>query len=247
MVTNDIRILSSMSTITVCIFARGGSKGLPGKNTRNFSGKPLIAWAIEQALTLSNIDEVFVSTDSIEIADVARKYGASVPFIRPAELAQDNSPEWMAWRHMLNFLLERDGKLPDAMLSVPTTAPLRSVSDIQSCIDSFELGITDAIITVTDSHRNPYFNMVKVDSDGFADVVITNDSGINRRQDSPSVFDMTTVAYVVDTKFIMKNDSIFMGKIKVVHIPLERAVDIDTLLDFEIAEFLHIRRNGTSS
>ena len=229
-----------------CIFARGGSKGLPGKNIRDFAGRPLIGWAIEQALALSTVVEVFVSTDSVEIAEISRKYGASVPFIRPSQLATDDSPEWMAWRHMLNFLLERDGKLPDAMLSVPTTAPLRSVSDIQRCIDTFELGITDAIVTVTDSHRNPYFNMVKVDADGFADVVITNNSGINRRQDSPSVFDMTTAAYVVDTKFIMKNDSIFKGKIKTVHIPLERAIDIDTLLDFEIAEFLYLRRNGTS-
>ena len=236
-----------MSNLAACIFARGGSRGLPGKNIRDFAGKPLIAWAIEHALALETVEEVIVSTDSAEIAEIARSCGASVPFIRPIELATDDSPEWMAWRHMLNFLLEREGKLPDAMLSVPTTAPLRSVSDIQRCIDTFELGITDAIVTVTDSHRNPYFNMVKVDADGFADVVITNNSGINRRQDSPSVFDMTTAAYVVDTKFIMKNDSIFKGKIKTVHIPLERAIDIDTLLDFEIAEFLYLRRNGTSS
>jgi N-acylneuraminate cytidylyltransferase len=234
-----------MSTITACIFARGGSKGLPGKNIRDFSGKPLIAWAIEQALTLSNIEEVFVSTDSVEIADVARRYGASVPFIRPGELAKDNSPEWMAWRHMLNFLRERDGKLPDAMLSVPTTAPLRSVGDIQRCIDTIELGITDAVVTVTDSHRSPYFNMVKLDARGFADIVIKDSSVINRRQDSPSVFDMTTAAYIVDAEFIMEHNGIFEGRVKAVHLPLERAIDIDTLLDFEIAEFLYLRRNGT--
>jgi N-acylneuraminate cytidylyltransferase len=196
-------------------------------------------------LTLSNIEEVFVSTDSVEIADVARRYGASVPFIRPGELAKDNSPEWMAWRHMLNFLRERDGKLPDAMLSVPTTAPLRSVGDIQRCIDTFELGITDAVVTVTDSHRSPYFNMVKLDARGFADIVIKDSSVINRRQDSPSVFDMTTAAYIVDAEFIMEHNGIFEGRVKAVHLPLERAIDIDTLLDFEIAEFLYLRRNGT--
>jgi CMP-N-acetylneuraminic acid synthetase len=230
-----------------CIFARGGSKGLPGKNIRDFAGRPLIGWAIEQALALSTVVEVFVSTDSVEIAEISRKYGASVPFIRPSQLATDDSPEWMAWRHMLNFLLERDGKLPDAMLSVPTTAPLRSVSDIQRCIDAFELGATDAVITVTDSHRNPYFNMVKLDSLGFANVVIADNSGINRRQESPSVFDMTTAAYVVNAEFIMEHSGIFEGKVKAVHLPLERAIDIDTLLDFEIAEFLYLRRNGTPS
>ncbi len=227
-----------------CIFARGGSKGLPGKNIRDFAGKPLIAWAIEQALALETVDEVIVSTDSVEIAEIAHNFGASVPFVRPSELAKDDSPEWMAWRHMLNFLLERDGKVPDAMLSVPTTAPLRSVGDIQRCIDTFELGITDAIVTVTDAHRNPYFNMVKLDSRGFANVVIADNSGINRRQDSPSVFDMTTVAYVVNAKFIMEHSGIFEGRVKAVHLPKERAIDIDTLLDFEYAEFL-FQRNAS--
>ena len=230
--------------IAACIFARGGSRGLPGKNIRDFAGKPLIAWAIEHALALETVHEVIVSTDSAQIAEIARSCGASVPFIRPSELAKDDSPEWMAWRHMLNFLLERDGKLPDAMLSVPTTAPLRSVSDIQRCIDTFELGITDAIVTVTDSHRNPYFNMVKLDSRGFANVVIADNSGINRRQDSPSVFDMTTAAYVVNAKFIMEHSGIFEGRVKAVHLPKERAIDIDTLLDFEYAEFLFQRNTS---
>ena len=228
-----------------CIFARGGSKGLPGKNIRDFAGKPLIGWAIEQAMALSTVAEVYVSTDSVEIAEIARKHGASVPFIRPIELAMDDSPEWMAWRHMLNFLFERDGKLPDAMLSVPTTAPLRSVSDIQRCLDAFEIGVTDAIVTVTDAHRSPYFNMVKLDPLGYAEVLIVNDQDISRRQDSPSVFDMTTAAYVVDAKFVMEHSGIFEGRVKAVHLPIDRAVDIDTLLDFEIAEFIHLRRNRT--
>ena len=231
--------------IAACIFARGGSKGLPGKNIRDFAGKPLIAWAIEQALALEGVDEVIVSTDSAEIAEIARKYGASVPFIRPSELAKDDSPEWMSWRHMLNYILERDGKLPEAILSVPTTAPLRLVEDIQRCLDAFEIGVTDAIVTVTDAHRSPYFNMVKLDSLGYAEVVIVNDQDISRRQDSPSVFDMTTAAYVVDAKFVMEHSGIFEGRVKVVRLPIDRAVDIDTLLDFEIAEFIHLRRNRT--
>ena len=229
--------------IAACIFARGGSQGLPGKNIRDFAGKPLIAWAIEQALSLETVDEVIVSTDSSEIAKIARNYGASVPFIRPSELAKDDSPEWMAWRHLLNYLLKRDGILPEAMLSVPTTAPLRLVADVQRCLDAFEIGVTDAIVTVTDAHRSPYFNMVKLDPMGYAEVVIVNDQGISRRQDSPSVFDMTTAAYVVDSKFVMEHSGIFEGRVKAVHLPIDRAVDIDTLLDFEIAEFIHLRRN----
>jgi CMP-N-acetylneuraminic acid synthetase len=227
-----------------CIYARGGSKGLPGKNIRDFAGKPLIAWAIEQALELETVKEVIVSTDSIEIAETSRSYGASVPFIRPSELAMDDTPEWMSWRHMLDFLLERDGELPEAMLSLPTTAPLRAVSDIQRCLDAFELGVTDAVVTVTDSHRSPYFNMVKLDSFGYAAVVVPNNIGISRRQDAPSVFDMTTAAYVVDTQFIRNHNGIFEGRVKAVHLPIERSIDIDTLFDFEIAEFIHSRRKA---
>ncbi|WP_217641124.1 acylneuraminate cytidylyltransferase family protein [Cylindrospermopsis raciborskii] len=88
-------------TIVAFIFARGGSKGLPGKNIRPFAGKPLIAWAIEQAQAVSRISRVLVSTDAEEIAAVALDYGAEVPFLRPPELAQDDSPEWLAWRHGL--------------------------------------------------------------------------------------------------------------------------------------------------
>ena len=88
------------------IFARGGSKGLPGKNIRKLGSKPLIAWAIEQALAARGIDQAIVSTDSHEIAEIAKEYGAEVPFIRPLELSQDDSPEWLAWRHAINYYYE---------------------------------------------------------------------------------------------------------------------------------------------
>ena len=118
------------------IFARGGSKGLPGKNIRPFCGKPLIAWSIDHARAVSRIDRVIVSTDSHEIAEVALAAGAEVPFIRPAELAQDNSSEWLAWRHALNFVRQTDGALPEVMVSIPTTAPLRVPDDIKRCVDA---------------------------------------------------------------------------------------------------------------
>ena len=116
--------------IVALICARGGSKGLPGKNIRPLGGKPLISWAIDQAKSVSRISRVIVSTDSEEIARVARASGAEVPFIRPAELAQDSSPEWLVWRHALNFLKETEGTYPDLFVVVPATAPLRSVQDL---------------------------------------------------------------------------------------------------------------------
>jgi CMP-N-acetylneuraminic acid synthetase len=223
---------------TAFIFARGGSKGLPGKNIRLLHGKPLIAWSIEHALAVRRIERVIVSTDSEEIAAVARAYSAEVPFIRPAELAQDNSPEWLAWRHVLNYLRESNGNFPKVMVSLPATAPLRLPIDIENCLDEYEKGYADMVITVTDAHRNPFFNMVKVNADGTVGLVIPPSSEIARRQDAPTVFDMTTVAYVARSEFVMTHDRTFDGLVRAVHVPRERAIDIDTLLDFQIAECL---------
>lgn len=220
------------------IFARGGSKGLPGKNIRPLAGKPLIAWSIEHALAVKRIERVIVSTDSTEIADVARAFGAEVPFMRPAEFARDDSPEWLAWRHALNFVRDTAGGLPEVMVSVPATAPLRKPVDIENCLDNFAKGGADMVITVTDAHRSPYFNMVKTNLDGTVSLLIPPAGAIGRRQDAPVVFDMATVAYVMKPDFVMMHQATFEGRVRAVHVPPDRAIDIDTLLDFRIAEFL---------
>jgi len=219
------------------IFARGGSKGLPGKNIRSLAGKPLIAWSIEHALAVKRIERVIVSTDSQEIADVARQYGAEVPFIRPKELALDDSPEWLAWQHALEYLKETEEVFPEAILSVPATAPLRAVIDLNNCLDEYEKGNIDVVVTVTEALRSPYFNMVKKNADGTIDLVIPPSNALTRRQDAPSVYDMATVAYVLRTEFVMTHQSIFEGKVAAVDVPLERAIDIDTITDFKMAEF----------
>jgi CMP-N-acetylneuraminic acid synthetase len=227
------------------IFARGGSKGLPGKNIRPLGGKPLIAWSIQHALAVNRIERIIVSTDSEEIATVARDHGAEVPFLRPADLAGDNSPEWMAWRHALNYVREITGELPEVMVSIPTTAPLRLASDIDNCLDLYEKGDTDIVITVTDAHRSPFFNMVTANADGTVDLLIPPQSTIMRRQDAPPVYDMSTVCYVAKPEFVMTHNAAFEGRVRAVHVPADRAFDIDTLLDFQIVEnLLHIREGS---
>ena len=219
------------------IFARGGSKGLPGKNIRHLAGKPLIAWSIEQARAVQRVERVLVSTDCQQIADVALQYGAEVPFIRPKKIALDDSPEWLAWQHALNYLIETEGLLPKVMISVPTTAPLRSVTDLNNCLDEYEKGDVDSVVTVTSASRSPYFNMVKRNLDGTVSLVIPPSTEVTRRQDAPSVYDMSTVAYVLRPEFVLAHDSIFAGRVRAVSVPPERAVDIDTLIDFKLAEF----------
>jgi N-acylneuraminate cytidylyltransferase len=224
--------------ITVAfIFARGDSKGMPGKNIRNFGGKPLIAWSIECALSVKAIDQVIVSTDSTEIAEISKSYGAEVPFIRPRELATDESPEWLSWRHALEYVKHSSGTLPEAMVSLPATSPLRAVNDVESSIDLFSKGGCDVVVTVSEAHRNPYFNMVREKSDGTVALVM-EDSQVSRRQDAPIIRDLATVCYVANPEFVLSHDSIFEGRVKAVNVPKERAIDIDSLLDFQIAEFL---------
>ncbi len=224
-----------MTTIAF-IFARGGSKGLPGKNIRLFGGKPLIAWSIQHAQAVKRISRVIVSTDSQEIAAVAQQYGAEAPFIRPAKLAQDDSPEWLAWRHALNYLRGTTDILPEVMVSVPATAPLRLPLDVENCLDEYEGGGADVVITVTDARRNPYFNMVTIKADNTVHLVSPPQLPIISRQQAPVVYDMTTVCYAASTEFVMTHNSIFEGRVKAVRVPPARGLDIDTLLDFQIAE-----------
>jgi CMP-N-acetylneuraminic acid synthetase len=228
--------------VIAAIFARGGSKGVPGKNVRALAGKPLIAHAIEVAKRSRYVDRVIVSTDDAVIAEAAAAWGADVPFIRPADLARDDSPEWLAWQHALRALADeadRDGQPRcDVMVCVPTTAPLRSVEDVDACIRLLLESDADVVITVTPASRSPYFNMVTMDADGVATVVIPRTVATFRRQDAPAVYDMTTVAYAARAAFVLGASSLFEGRVRAVVVPQERALDIDTELDFRVAECL---------
>lgn len=230
--------------LSAFIFARGGSKGLPGKNIRPFLGKPLIGWAVEQALAVDRICRVIVSTDSQEIADVARAFGAQVPFLRPQELSGDRVPELLAWQHALEFLHESEEVMPDPFISIPTTSPLRLPEDIDAAIDEYERSGADIVLTVKPAHRSPWFNMVMQDNDGSFRLIIDDRIGgrVTRRQDAPDVFDVATIAYVARPGYVLKHDNLFSGRVSATVVPAERAVDIDTLLDFEVAETLMKKR-----
>src|ERR1043166_2503593 len=150
------------------VFARGGSKGVPGKNIKPLAGKPLIAYAIETARACPLLETVIVSTDDAQIAAIAREYGAEVPFIRPAVLAADDSPEWLAWQHAIRTIQAERGEF-DIFVSVPTTSPFRSTEDVTGCIKTLrDNPETDVVLSVRDAERSPYFNMVYLDGAGYA-------------------------------------------------------------------------------
>jgi CMP-N-acetylneuraminic acid synthetase len=236
-----------MTVYDAFVFARGGSKGVKGKNIKPIAGKPLINWTIDMALASKRIRRVIVSTDSEEIAAVARQSGAIVPFIRPADLASDESSEWDAWRHALTEMEKHDGQMPKVLVSLPATAPLRNQEDINKCLDLFESENLDVVLSMAETSHSPWFNMVKQNAEGQVFLLNSTKSAVVRRQDAPVAFNIATVCYVLKSDYVMKAKSLFKGKTKGVVIPQERAIDIDSIFDFEVAQFLLAKQKDISS
>jgi len=231
--------MKSQPGIVAFIPARGGSKGVPRKNIKDLGGQPLIAYAIATSLESKLINRVVVSTEDEEIAEIARKLGAEVPFLRPKELAEDDSPEMLTWQHAVRFLQSHDDGVPmEVFVCVPPVAPLRALEDVDSCIQLLLDSDADIVITVRPASRNPYFNMVTLTQDGFVELAIPSTENVFRRQDAPAVYDLTSVAYATRPEFILRANSLFEGNVRALLVPEQRAIDIDTELDFKIAEFL---------
>jgi N-acylneuraminate cytidylyltransferase len=219
------------------VFARGGSKGVKDKNLRTVGAKSLVALAVEHALAAQTIGRVIISTDSEEIAREARAAGAEAPFMRPPELATDESPEWLAWRHALEEI-EKGGEKVATFVSISPTAPLRAPEDINACVERLARGDADVVITVTPARRSPHFNMVSLNGDGMASLLMPPERAIDRRQNAPAVFDMTTVCYAVRPEYLMRAAGMMAGRVAAVLVPAARALDIDSELDLKIAEAL---------
>lgn len=224
-----------MTRTCAFVFARGGSKGLPNKNLLPIGNLPLIVHSIQLAQSIKEVDSIYVSTDSQRIADVAADAGAQVIF-RPGYLATDASPEWLSWQHAIHEV--QSNKQPfDIFLSLPATSPLRSKNDVYQCLDALKPDI-DIVLTMSSARRSPWFNMVTLNDSGLVDLV-SGDSRITRRQDCPDCYDLTTVAYVARSQFILNATSIWDGNATGVIIPPERAIDIDTRLDYLTAKFIY--------
>ena len=221
--------------IVALICARGNSRGIKNKNLLKFKNTTLLGNAIKQAFGSKYINRVIVSTDSNKIAREALKNKAEVPFVRPSKLAKDNSPEIQTWIHAIKFL--NKDKSIDFIVSVPTTSPLRTISDIDKCIERATKKDLDMVFSVTKASKNPYFNIVQLKNKKLS-LVCSPKKSISRRQDAPSCYDLTTVCYVFKPEYIMKKKNLFSGKTGFVVIPKHRATDIDDKIDYKIAKFL---------
>ena len=229
-----------MEKILLTIAARGGSKGVKNKNIRMLGGKPLIAHTILQAKRWGRAEKIVCSTDSEEIADVARQYGAEVPFMRPAELATDVSGKVSVLRHALKTVELDSGTRYPIIVDLDATAPVRSVSDIEGALQLFLDKKAKTVFSVVPARKNPYFNMVELDAERKAALVKALDSTVKRRQDAPNVYDMNASIYVYDRDYLLNESTrsaisdrsfaFVMGELS--------AVDIDSELDFQFIEFL---------
>lgn len=231
--------------ITCVIGARGGSQGVPGKNIRPLLGKPLIAWSIEQARACPRIRRVVVSTDSPAIAEVARRFGAEVPFLRPAELATSTAGKWGVWQHALQACDDHyRGEPIELFVDLDCTSPLREVADIDRAIDQYlaSPGV-DAVFTVCEARKNPYFNMLEVEGDRLR-ICKTLPAPIVRRQDAPQVLEHVASIYVLSPDYLRRGTGLLSGRTQGYDIGPDRSLDIDSEFDFELVEYLMKKRQA---
>lgn len=220
--------------------ARGGSKGLPGKNIRPFAGLPLIAHTVLFARLCQEINRCIVSTDSPEIADLARQFDADVPFIRPPELAQDDTPLWPVLRHALAAVEAQDNVWYDALLLLDPTSPFRETLDITGAFRRLQgSSEADGIIGVSRPEFNPLWHCV-VEQNGWMRDLMEGAATFERRQDTPIVYRINGSLYIWRTAFVrqVKDSWRNSGRYFIYEIPETRAVSIDSLEQFERAELL---------
>ena len=232
------------TNIVGAICARGGSKGIPRKNLRPLAGKPLIVHAIQCARACSLLRRVVVSTDDHAIANVAKEYGAEVPFIRPAHLALDDTSKWPVFQHLVEALEQADGQRVDVVADLDAGVPLRRPSDVDECITQLLSGTADIVVTAYEADRNPYFNMVELKADGFAKIVKSPEVPIVCRQAAPLVYSLSPAVYAIRRDTLWKYSHWSEASLQIYRLPRERAIDIDSELDFRLAEFLMLHEGN---
>jgi CMP-N,N'-diacetyllegionaminic acid synthase len=227
--------------VTCVIGARGGSQGLAGKNIRPLLGKPMIAWSIEQALACPEITRVVVSTDSTEIAEVAQQYGAEVPFLRPPELANDSAGKWEVWQHALRACEQYYKEPIDLFVDLDCTSPLRDVEDISKAIAQFRAISVDAVFSICEAAKNPYFNMLE-EENGILRICKTLPKPIVRRQDAPKVYTHVASIYVLSPEYLRRGTGLLSGRTQGYDIGAGKSLDVDSQFDFELIEYLMQKR-----
>jgi CMP-N,N'-diacetyllegionaminic acid synthase len=218
------------------IGARGGSKGVPGKNIRTLGDKPLIAHTIEKSLDSNLFDHVIVSTEDPEIAKIAKQYGAEVPFMRPKNLAKDTTGFAEVMIHGITKL-KKLGYEFDIFVNRDCTVPFIRNSDIKKAINLFKKKNPHAVYGVYQQHFNPYFNIMEKDSSGFLKICKKLKNRPKSRQEAPAVYQLNGL-FVFDVNIFLKYKTPILPKSLPVEIPSECGLMIDTEIEFRLAELI---------
>jgi CMP-N,N'-diacetyllegionaminic acid synthase len=227
----------SSKCVVAIVPARGGSKGIPGKNIRNLAGKPLIEWTIDAALKSCFIERVIVTTDCREIASIALAAGAEVPFIRPSELGFDETAAVLPILHAVEWLEENEKYTPPFVIDLQPTSPLRNTGDIDGALDLLFKSQFDAVVGMAPVRQNPYW-MQTLRKDGSMEYLLGKDLESLRRQDLPTVYLINGAIYAIKREVFLKERTLFPAKTTGYVMPQERSLDIDSKLDMDMAQIL---------
>jgi CMP-N,N'-diacetyllegionaminic acid synthase len=228
--------------ILAIIPARGGSKGLPGKNIRSLAGKPLIAWSIEAATASSYIDKTIISSDCPDICRLAKQFGADVPFLRPAELATDEAKGIDATLHAIDWL-KKNGESYQLIIILQPTSPLRTTEDIERSIERYANSTAKAIVSVCKVEHHPWWSNT-LPEDGNMGQFLRPEALNSNRQELPNYYRLNGAIYLSEVDYLRKHRSCLGPETLAYEMPTEQSVDIDSLIDFKLAEILISERNS---
>jgi len=226
------------STFLAIIPARGGSKRLPNKNILNLAGKPLIAWSIDAAKKAENISEVVVSTDSLDIKKIAEEFGGNVPFIRPDNLSNDTASSFDVVKHCIEFYQTRYNRTFDYIILLQPTSPLRTSDEIEKAIELLLKKHADAVISVCETEHSPLWANT-IDNTLSLEHFLRDEVKNKRSQDLPTYYRLNGAIYICKTNELLKQKTFLLEKNCFAYVmSKEKSVDIDTSLDFKLAEIL---------
>ncbi|MFH0798579.1 MAG: acylneuraminate cytidylyltransferase family protein [Pseudomonadota bacterium] len=237
---------SETPKIIALITARGGSKSIPRKNVKMLAGKPLIGWTVEAALQCERISRIIVSTDDQEIADVAKSFGADVPFMRPPSLAQDDSSHISVVLHALEFMRDQINVSSDYILLLQPTSPCRTAADIDNCICIAEEQSADAVVSVCEVDKHPFLTK-RLRADGTLEDFVASDIQYLRRQSLPTAYATNGALYLNRCRSLVDEKTFFPKRTFPYIMPPERSIDIDTEWDLYLAGLIMTNQNHSNT
>ena len=219
----------------IVIPARGGSKGVPGKNIKLLNGKPLIHYTIESAQGVFENQYIYVSTDSLEIKEIAEQSGLEIPSLRPKHLATDTANSRDVVLHALEQFKLSNGTDPDVIILLQPTSPFRNQKHIKEALELYK-DTLDMVVSVKETDANPYYVLFEEDDNKF--LKKSKESRTSRRQDAPKVWELNGAIYIINPKSIKQKSIGDFKKVIKYQMNDRSSIDIDTSLDWEFAEFI---------